>query len=160
MAVSSPLEHRDLRAHPGKDIMLIYATADDLTEWTTNAPDDVDPMLRMASGMVRHQTRAARYYVDPSGKPSDPDILRAMRDATCAQVAFWVAADIDPTSAGVGKTEKVVASKSRGDRSVTYLDLSASVTVAQARAEASVVLCGEAWLILADAGLTSGQPGV
>lgn len=137
--------------------MLIYATADDLTAWTTAAPDNVDPLLRMASGMVRHQTRAARYYVDPAGKPSDLDILHAMRDATCAQVAFWVSAEIDPTSAGVGKTEKVVASKSRGDRSVSYV--STSALIEQARTAGSVVLCGEAWMILADAGLTSGQPG-
>lgn len=139
--------------------MLIYATDEDLATWTgTTAPDNADALLRSASILVRDATRAALYDVDPSGKPSDSVISGAFRDATCAQAAMWAAAGIDPVEQGVGVTEPAVVSKSMGGRSVTYADLSGSVTVQQARSTAATTLCDEARAILAAEGLTDGQP--
>lgn len=139
--------------------MLIYATGDDLSDWTGDAaPDNAASLLRSASILVRDATRAALYDVDPSGKPSDDVISGAFRDATCAQAAMWAAAKIDPGEGGVGISAPAVVSKSMGGRSVTYADLSGSVTVQQARAKAATELCDEARAILAAEGLTDGQP--
>lgn len=141
--------------------MLIYATADDLVPtWLDLAPTNVDAQLRIASGIVRRYTRAALYDVDAAGKPSDPEIVESFTMATCAQVAYWVNAEIDPTSAGAGKPEPTIASKNMADRSVSYADPASSVTVAQARARAARELCDEARQVLSDAGLLNGQPDV
>lgn len=139
--------------------MLIYATDEDLTDWTgATAPDNADALLRSASILVRDATKAALYDVDSAGKPSDAVILGAFRDATCAQAAMWAAAKIDPTEQGVGVAAPAVVSKSMGGRSITYADLSGSVTVQQDRAKAAKELCDQARAILAAEGLTEGQP--
>lgn len=140
--------------------MIVYATSTDLATWTGDtAPANVNNLLRSASILVRNATRAALYDVDSSGKPSDTDILKAFNDATCAQAAMWDAAKIDPSEQGVGVSAPAVVSKSMGGRSVSYADLSGSVTVQQARAKQTVTLSAEALAILANAGLLSGQPG-
>lgn len=144
---------------------LIYATLDELTAWSAQDwPDNADAYLRIASGLVRQATRSSRYDVDTAGKASDPDVIEAFRDATCAQVDMWVDAGINPVSAGVGKTEPTVTSESKGmgGRTVSksYADLSSSVTVASARSAAATSLCLESWTILSNAGLLGHQPAV
>ena len=141
--------------------MLVYATPTDLAMWAGDpAPINASQLLRSASILVRDATRAALYDVDQAGKPSDSDVLTAFKDATCAQAAMWAAAGIDPTEGGVAIGEPTVASKSMGGRSISYTDLSSSVTVQQDRAKAARELCAEAVAILEAAGLTSGMPAV
>lgn len=141
--------------------VLVYATTEDLANWTgEEAPANATPLLRSASILVRGATRAALYDTDAAGKPSDTEVLQAFSDATCSQAAAWGAAGIDPTEQGVGLAAPAVVSKSMGGRSVQYADLSGSVTIQQARAQAATQLCAEALAILAGAGLLSGQPGV
>ena len=137
--------------------MLVYATAEDLTTWTgTAAPDNAAQLLRSASGMVRHATRAALYDTTPAGLPSDPDVADAMRDATCAQAAAWAALDVDPTSGPAGVAGQVQSSSI----------LSGSVTYAQregADADKVATLTGlvpDAVMVLEQAGLLDGAPVV
>lgn len=139
--------------------MLLYADETDLLAWgMTELPDNAISLIRQASILVGRATSAAIYDVDGAGKPSDPDLVQALRDATCAQVEMWDAADINPVAAGVGKTAPSVIQKSLGGRSVQYADPSSSVTVVQARAEAATKLCDISIGILAAAGLLGGQP--
>lgn len=135
--------------------MLLYADVADLAGWVDEVPDDVETYIRLASGKVRTATRSARYDVGPNGLPSDPDVIEAMRDATCAQAALWISAKINPAEAGISDDGGTVAAKSMGGRSVTYSATSQSV--AQARSLAATELCQEARDILTAAGLT-GQP--
>lgn len=137
--------------------MLIYADIADLSLWpVTPWPDDPEARIRSASNLVRKATRAARYDVDSAGKPSDPEILATFRDATCAQVQAWAAADIDPSAVAATHTPQV-SSKAMGGRSVTYTTASPEVLAERARIAGE--LCGEAMDILANAGLVAGQPG-
>lgn len=82
--------------------MLVYATDTDLGAWSTNLPANTAPYLRAASALVATATTRDIYDVDPAGKPTDPTVIDAMRDATCMQVAFWLANDIDPTAGALG----------------------------------------------------------
>lgn len=103
-------------------MVLVYAEASDLAEapWSLDpAPDNADRLIARASQLVRAATRSAVYDVDAAGKPSDEDVLAGFRDAVCAQVAVWVAADIDPSQAGSGQGG-VVAAKGMGPRNVQY----------------------------------------
>lgn len=143
--------------------MLLYANEDDLYPWVgLNAlPDNTLRLLRFASSMVRHATRGA-IYDTLDDLPTDTATRQALTDATCAQVAMWISADIDPGAAGVGSSAPGVASRSTtvpgATVSESFSDLSTSVTVQQARAEATGKLCAEAVMILGNAGLLNGQP--
>lgn len=134
--------------------MLIYATTAEVNDWLQDeAPANVDQLIRSASLLVRHATLTARYTVDPAGKPDDPDVLAAFRDATCAQVASWVTLGIDPAGGGIDGTPPVQSSKIlNGD--ITYdTSAAASVTAQNARQTASRTLCTDAAMILSTAGL-------
>lgn len=132
--------------------MLLFASADDVERFAgmANPPGvNVEKLLRRASGMVQHAVRFARFEVAPSGLPSDPDVMDAMRDATCAQVDYWIVNDIDPTDAG---TTAVVSKTSLDGASLDY-------DVAGARAAhetAANIMCTESHMILANAGLIGG----
>lgn len=100
---------------------LVYATVDDLLadNWLEQAPPgNVEALLRSASRLVRAATRTAIYDVTPAGLPVDSDIAGAFRDATCAQVAAWVALDVDPT-AGAGAVTSSTTTSSIGSASIT-----------------------------------------
>lgn len=135
--------------------MRIYATETDLQEWPgiEAVPDNAASLLRSASGLVRQETRTARYATDTSGYPSVPMVRGAFRDAVCAQVKFWVDHKIDP-SLGAAGVAPLAASKSIGGASIQY---STYVSTAQARADAAGTLGPEAWYILADAELLGGD---
>lgn len=143
--------------------MLLYADEGDLADWTDvqEPPANALRLLRFASAMVRHATRGA-IYETLDDLATDADIRQAFTDATCAQVAMWIAADIDPAAAGVGSSAPGVASRSTtvpgATVSESFSDLSTSVTVQQARAEATGKLCAESVMILGNAGLLNGQP--
>lgn len=102
--------------------MLVYATSDELADHVAEIPDNADQLLKRASIMVRNATRFDLYDTLPSGMPEDLDVIDAFREATCAQVAEWVANDVDPV-AGEAGVQAGVASSSIAGGSVSY-DLS------------------------------------
>ena len=124
---------------------VVYAKPSDLTdgEWLTEVPANAAVLLRAASALVRKATRTWVYPIGDDGLPSDPVIVAAFRDATCAQTVAWTSSGINPTAQGVG----VVASKSMGGRSITY-----AAQDAVARAQLVSNLCDEAVQILTDTG--------
>jgi len=140
--------------------MLLYAAQEDIVAlWDPDrgdvpSNDALDGALRAASLRVRHATRAARYDVGTDGKPSDPDVVEAFRDATVAQCLLWLGNGITP-DAQLQQPAQKVASKSMGGRSVTFTTDDPAVTAA--RVQAAKELCDDAALILRDAGLV-GQP--
>lgn len=138
--------------------MLLYATETDLIAWV--APDDhpanARRLLRSASLLVRRATMTAVYATASGGLPSDPDLVTAFRDATCAQAAAWVAQGIDPAGGAAG-TSGVPTSSSIGGGSVSYAVPPAAL---DARATAASQLCDEALAILTDAGLAGTTVGV
>jgi hypothetical protein len=79
--------------------LTIYATTADLTtsdpQWVATLPDNADTLLRSASLLVSRACVRNPYGDDPTGGTAD-----ALRDATCAQVATWVALGINPAALG------------------------------------------------------------
>jgi hypothetical protein len=131
-------------------MVLVYAANADLTAWINPVPLPANSatLLRSASLLIHSYTMTALYGVDSTGLPSDATVLQAFNDATCAQVAAWIAAGIDPVSGGI-PTTALVRSKRLGSGAIDY-DTSAnsSVTVLQAKREAATTLCAEAVMIL------------
>ncbi len=140
--------------------MLLYATPEDLTpDWMPAAPTNAASLIRSASRLVRRATLTAYYATDAAGAPTAVTVVQAMRDATCAQVASWVEADISPLAGAAKASSAPVASKSLGSASVSYdTSAAASVTAMAARAAAATSLCQEAGMILAEAGLIGTRP--
>ena len=138
---------------------ILYATVDDLLPHINEAPDvNLDRLVRFASGIIQRATRRARYDTTPLGLPQDETLMTAMREATVAQIRAWVEADLweQVATAGV-KVGTVLKSSSINGKSIT-LDTSASDA-----ARAHLLAGGlslEAELILDNAGLLSGLPGV
>lgn len=65
--------------------MILYATADELREYISPAtalPADIDRLLQRASELIDFKTFG--------GASSDPS---AAKDATCAQVEYWLQID-------------------------------------------------------------------
>lgn len=137
--------------------MLVYATNEDLTAWPVSPlPANAAALLRSASLLVRGATMTARYAVDAEGLPSDAKVLEAFKDATTAQVGFWVAAGVDPSGGGA-QTSAPVQSKKLGSGSIQYdTSVNASVAAFEAKRDAATSLCTEAWLILQQAGIVPG----
>ena len=125
-----------------------YATEQDLANWlTVSNPDNAVSLLR--SAMIR-VARACN--LDPYQTP-DPSITDPLRDATCAQVASWVALGIDPAKSGTDMPGPV--------KSATLLDkkIDRDTTSASKLLESAVTdLCDEAQSILHSAGLLLGGP--
>lgn len=136
--------------------MRIYATAADVQEWTGQAPpDNVVPLLRSASALVEEATMLAVYAVDSDGMPRHADHAAAFKEATCEQVSFWAANDLDPTTGELVEVGKRVASsKSIKGASVSY-DAADTARAKQARVDALRALCTSAFSILRNAGLIS-----
>ena len=135
--------------------MLIYATSAELTTWLGVAvPANAADLLRSASLLVRRATLTAIYDVDAATSlPTDADLVTALREATCSQVATWIALAIDPVK-GFAEGGKIVSAKSLGSGSIQY---AVDTNIVQARADAARYLSQDALLILAQAGLT-GSP--
>lgn len=69
-----------------------YATTADLIEWMPSGlVDGLDAprVLLRASQRIDENVRVP-FGVDDDGVPTDADIAAVLRDATCAQVEFWV----------------------------------------------------------------------
>lgn len=135
-----------------------YATPTDLTEWTGDAaPADAAALIRHASALVEGATRGARYAVDDGGLPTGPAVVAAFRDATCAQVALWAAAGLDPTTGGIEATSgRVATSKTIRGATVSY-DAAAAAQAKQARTAALTSVGAETYQILDNAGLIVGS---
>ena len=131
--------------------MRIYCTVDDVEAWTGEpAPENVAALIRSASSIIEHTTRNDLYDVTPAGLPSDDDVADAFRDATCAQVAALIAADLDP-DAGIAADKAEIASSKVLSGSVTYD--TAGRRAARRRVEN--IVTGSAYRILRNAGLAS-----
>lgn len=138
--------------------MIVHATDGDLAAapWQLT-PDNAGALLRVASRLVDAATVTTVYATDSDGRATDPRLLAALRDATCAQAAAWAALGIDPTKGPASDPgPAVVAAKSIGSASITY-DRSGAQIAAQARAQAATTLAPEAWSILAAAGLLTSR---
>lgn len=132
--------------------MLVFADEYDVERFagvSNPANTNMEKLLRRASGMVQHAVRFARFEVAPSGLPSDPDVMDAMRDATCAQVDYWIVNDVDPTDAG---TTAQVSKTSLDGASLDYDAAGARA----AHETAANIMCTESHMILANAGLIGG----
>lgn len=139
---------------------LVYATTADLADWSSlPSPVNATQLLRSASILVRNGTMTARYATDEDGLPTDPKVVAAFREATCAQATLWQATGIDPAT-GAMITTNPVASKGIGTARISY-DTSAAASVAalSIRRDAATSLCTDAWLILQQAGLVPGGVG-
>lgn len=130
--------------------MLVFATSDDVEKWSGfPAPENAAQLIRRASGMVQQAVRRARFTVEPSGLPADPDVADAMRDAVCAQVVYWDNSGVDPMRAD---TTARLSSTGLDGASMGF----DTTTAAQASTTAASSLCDEAWLILDNENLTRG----
>jgi hypothetical protein len=75
--------------------MVAYASADDLAEFvpeTVTVPDEPEAsrLLAHASEVVDGLLLTAVYDTDDDGLPTDPQVVAALRDATCAQALWWL----------------------------------------------------------------------
>jgi hypothetical protein len=132
--------------------VLVYATESELGA-LCEPPESATELLREASRLVRRATILDIYEVDPAGKPTDPNVIEAFRDATCRQAAEWDRNDVDPV-AGEAGVEPLETATSIAGASVSY-DVSVATL---ARAKLSTALCAAALDILRDAQLASGAP--
>ncbi|MFS0695127.1 hypothetical protein [Streptomyces nitrosporeus] len=95
----------------------VYATPEQLSAWTgQDAPADAVRLLARASEDVEDAARTAIYDVDVQGMPTDPDVIAAMADATCAQVEYQEAAGDDGTGADDRWGSVSIGPVSLGDR--------------------------------------------
>lgn len=81
----------------------VYATAVELGAYLDDeaaVPADADRQLLRASEVVDEALLTATYTVDTDGLPTDSAVIAALRDATCAQVEFWLAGDEEDDIAG------------------------------------------------------------
>ncbi len=132
--------------------MLLYATEDDLGNWIGEEPEaDPKPLIRKASILVGNACRNDLYDVDNAGKPSDPDLVEAMRDAVCAQVEQWVKAGYDVIAGPGGQASRKTTVAVDGASYSTDAYLTAT-----ARDQAMTTLNADALVILRNAGLASG----
>ena len=92
---------------------MAYATAADLTNWLPAGTVVTEPDRRIARAMLKIDgiLRTAIYATDPvTGYPTDPVVIAAVRDATCAQVEY-TAEQGDETGAGATSFQSVSIGK-------------------------------------------------
>ncbi|GAA4600329.1 hypothetical protein GCM10023194_81360 [Planotetraspora phitsanulokensis] len=72
---------------------MTYATAADYTDYTGQQvqPEDIERRLARASERVDELLISSVYQVDDAGMPIEPDVIEAMKKATCAQAAWTLA---------------------------------------------------------------------
>lgn len=120
-----------------------YATPDQLTTWMapTALPSNAATLLRSATIRVARACNRSPYDAPNS------DDAQPLADATCAQVAAWVALGLDPQALGLD-TAPVKSSSMLGDSVVRD-----TTGQAQARQTAAAELAPEVIDILLAAGL-------
>lgn len=122
-----------------------FATTGDLARYSGEAPSaDAGRKLIDASREIERLTRTAVYPVDDAdGRPADPDLRRALAEATCELVAWW-----DETGAGTGAAS-LITNASIAGVSIGYGGRT------QGNAQADRV-GPRVWTILLNAGLVAG----
>jgi hypothetical protein len=79
---------------------MVYATAEELAAYTGQpAPADAARLLARASEDVEDALLTAIYDTDDAGAPTDPAIIAALSEATCAQIEYQQATGDDGTGA-------------------------------------------------------------
>jgi hypothetical protein len=81
---------------------------------TIDPPEDLTRLLLRASELVDDYTRTAIYDVDDDDFPTDADVIAAFRDATCAQVEFWLTSDETDDVLGPADTVSVGGLSAKG----------------------------------------------
>lgn len=95
----------------------IYATLDDYRDWVGDQTAEMSAVLFVrASRVVDEVLIGAVYDVDSSELPTDPVVLEALKDATCAQ-AQWFDETGDTTASGAGGELGHITSASIGSAS-------------------------------------------
>lgn len=79
---------------------MAYATNEQLAKHlfddesrTGELPSDAGRLLVRASELIDDHTAAAVYDVDTTGAPTYQPVIDGLRDATCAQVEYWLTGD-------------------------------------------------------------------
>lgn len=70
-----------------------YATVDELHSYVSASADlgdEADRWLERASELIDDTVRASFAVDDTTNLPTDTAVIAAMRDATCAQIEFWL----------------------------------------------------------------------
>jgi hypothetical protein len=135
--------------------ILVYATLDDFNASPFNEDDQgnlittTNSKLRRASMMIDSFIKTAHYLVDPETfLPTEQHVIEALRDATCAQAAwFEISQDTSGYEAVAGPI--TLGPLSTGQRT-------ASAAVQQTQASSDPRTSPEAVLILKNAGLVTG----
>lgn len=132
--------------------MRIYALPEDLVGngWLDAIPDKALAFIREASQLVEEATSLYWYDVDDDGMPTKPRVVQAFTDATCAQVAVWVNAGLDPTKGATGQGAHI-SSQSVPGGSVNYT----GTQTTEALGSAATELAPNARLILTNARIGS-----
>lgn len=95
----------------------VYATPEQLAAWTGQpAPVDAERLLARASGDIDAALLCAFYRTDAAGMPTDPHVVQALADATCAQVEYQLATGDDGTGAAGRWGSVSIGPVSLGDR--------------------------------------------
>ncbi|MEV7011547.1 hypothetical protein [Streptosporangium sp. NPDC051022] len=123
---------------------MAYATVDDLREYVTPLPTNASLLLTRASRDVDQALLCAVY------DPDDPKVQKALREATCEQVAAW--AESGETGTGTTPTYSTVSigSVTLGGRSPSG--------GAGGGGSAAARLAPQAWAVLQQEGLTGHAP--
>jgi len=127
--------------------VIVYATVTDLAGWISEPlPDDAPGLLRSASLLVAQAVNDNPYT-------DTVEITDAKRDATCAQVAAWLATGVRPGTAGMRDPgSPSIKAESMGDTRFEY-DTAADDSTPQLRQQVADLLCPEARAILQTAGV-------
>jgi len=140
-------DRREVAVAPAFTTGRSYATSVDLADWLQAAPPlDADRMLRNATREVDRLIRTAVYEVSGDDEmPTDPDIRKAVREATCELVSWW-----EETGDEHGARSAVTSANIGG----------VSVTAARSSggSEVSTRVGPLVWTILSDAGLLGHAP--
>lgn len=131
----------------------VYATPAEYAEWLNpgnpgTPPAGAERALRAASRRIRTMTMSACYETDETGAPTNPDILAAFMEATCAQADY---------ARGIGDKNDTGAALAWGAVKLG----SASMSRGQAPGggtEQPSPYSGEAYTILQQAGLIPAGP--
>lgn len=71
---------------------MAYATSSDFTSYTGQAATgDTDRQLQRASDQIDDRLIGAFYATDTTGLPTDVNQIAGLKNATCAQVEYWIA---------------------------------------------------------------------
>lgn len=138
---------------------VVYASAQDYSTWVGDSgimPTNISQLLRSASLLIAEETKAAYYDADAdTSLPTDPTILQAFNDATCAQAMVWAQLGIDPNLGGLD-VQAPKRGKGIGTARIDY-DTSVVTSAAAFAARQQLVtgLCLQAQTILRQVGVLS-----